>query len=192
MAIKKYSKVKFTLRKELIFILAAVVVMVVATILLNLPNKEEKFLKDWNAAGSTLTENLVYEEVSFDELEDVIKNENAFVLFASPEDTASVAIFDQVYSLALNVYEIEKVYLVDSAFVVGKDREEDSDFDAELKAIEAKFADSEGNTITLDQTPNLWYFEGGKLVAEADQELVESEANDWNAALNQILILSAK
>ena len=44
MAIKKYSKVKFTLRKELIFILAAVVVLVVATILLNLPNEEDKFL----------------------------------------------------------------------------------------------------------------------------------------------------
>ena len=73
MAIKKYSKVKFTLRKELIIIAAAIVVMIVATILFNLPNKEEKFLEKWNTAGSTITENMLYEEVELDELKDVIK-----------------------------------------------------------------------------------------------------------------------
>ena len=182
MAIKKYSKVKFTLRKELIIILVAIAVMITATILLSLPNKEEKFLEKWNAAGSSLTDNMLYEEVDFEELEELVKaNENVFVLFASTADTNSVTVFDTVYSLALNAYEIDKVYLVDSEFVVGKDREEDAEFDAELKAIEAKFAG-----ITLDQTPNLWVFRNGALVAEADQDLITDKSNDWTPAIIQI------
>lgn len=188
MAIKKYSKVKFTLRKELIIILVAVVVMIVATILFNLPNKEEKFLEKWNAAGSTITENMLYEEVDFEELEELVKaNENVFVLFASTADANSVAVFDKVYSMALNTYEIDKVYLVDSEFVVGKDREKDAEFDAELKAIEAKFAG-----ITLDQTPNLWVFRSGKLVAEANQDLIADKSNDWTAAIVQIFSYSTE
>ena len=188
MAIKKYSKVKFTLRKELIIIIAAVVVMIVATILFNLPNKEERFLKSWNEAGSTLTENLLYEEVSFEELEEVIAEDAyVFVLFASSADANSVTVFDTLYSLALNTYELDTVYLVDSEFVLGNDREEDSEFDAELKAIETKFADAEGNTITLDQTPNFWVFRNGKLVAEANQDVIADQANDWSGALIQIL-----
>lgn len=191
MAIKKYSKVKFTLRKELILILVAVVLMIVATVLFNLPNKEEKFLKEWTEAGSTLQENLLYEEVSFEELEEIIKEDkNVFVLFASAKDASSVTVFDSVYNFGLNTYELEKVYLVDSEFVLEKDREEDSEFDAELKEIESKFVDAEGNTITLDQNPNLWAFRNGKLVAEADQDLIADKANDWSAAIIQIFNLS--
>ena len=70
MAIKKYSKVKFTLRKELIFILAAIVVLVVATILLNLPNEKEKFIDKWTEAGASTASETAYElfeEVSLDE-----------------------------------------------------------------------------------------------------------------------------
>ena len=82
MAIKKYSKVKFTLRKELIIILAAIVVLVVATILFNLPNEEEKFLTKWNENGAQITENHLYEEVSFDELKGILngKGENERVI----------------------------------------------------------------------------------------------------------------
>ena len=167
MAIKKYSKVKFTLRKELIIIAAAIVVMIVATILFNLPNKEEKFLEKWNTAGSTITENMLYEEVELDELKDVIKaNEYVFVLFATTEDAASVAVFDKVYSLALNTYEMETVYLVDE-----------------------KLEESEATAlgVTFDQTTNLCAFKDGKLVAEADQDLVTDKASDWTAAIVQIL-----
>lgn len=155
MAIKKYSKVKFTLRKELIIIAAAIVVMVVATILFNLPNKEEKFLEKWNAAGSTITENMLYEEVDYEDLEEVVgANEYVFVLFASTEDANSVAVFDKVYSLALNTYEIETVYLVDDA---------------------------------PEQETNLCVYKSGAVIAEANQDLVEDKANDWTAAIVQIL-----
>ena len=198
MAIKKYSKVKFTLRKELLFILGAVVLMVVATILFNLPNKEEKFLKKWNEAGSQLTENLLYEEITFEELEEKINaNEYVFVLFVNPSDQTSVTLFDTVYQLAVGQYEIDKVYLVDAEVsMVDKNREEDAEFDAELKAIESKFkketeTDEDGNpvTITLDQYPNFWVFKNGYLVKEVNQDLVEAEGS-WESELRQVLNFS--
>lgn len=198
MAIKKYSKVKFTLRKELLFILGAVVLMVVATLLFNLPNKEEKFLDKWNTAGSQITENLLYEEITFEELEGKINSdEYVFVLFVNPNDATSVTLFDTVYQLAVSQYEIDKVYLVDAEFVmVDKDREEDAEFDSELSEIEAKFkkqneTDEDGNpvTITLDQYPNFWVFQNGYLVKEVNQDIVTAEGS-WESELRQVLNFS--
>jgi hypothetical protein len=184
MALKKYSKVKFTLRKELVLILSAIVLLVVATILLNLPNKEERFLKDWNAAGSTLTENLLYEEVSFDELKDIIKEENkVFVLFATSQDATSVTVFDKVYTLGLNTFELDKVYLVDSTVVLDENGEEDAEYVAELKTTFGE--------LTLDQTPNLWYFEAGKLAEEANQDIITEKGSDWTSEIIQIFTNSA-
>ena len=180
MAIKKYSKVKFTLRKELIIILSAIVVLVVATILLNLPNKEEKFVTKWSEAGSSIAENRLYEETSFDDLDSILAaNEITFVLFATPSNADSVTQFDAIMNKA-STYDLEKVYLIDSEFALGN-REEDADLDAQLKEIEAEFG------ISLDSVPNFWVFEGTKLVGAADDFKV-SDAIDWNLALAQLLV----
>ena len=159
MAIKKYSKVKFTLRKELIFILAAIVLLVVATILLNLPTEEEKFLEKWNAGGSTLTENKLYEEVTFDELSTILDSkesgEYTYVLYATPSDSNSVSLFDQIYSIVYNSREyshITKIYVVDSG----------ADMDKEQ--VKATF---EG--ISLDTAYNLWLFEGKTIVSSINK-----------------------
>ena len=182
MAIKKYSKVKFTLRKELIIILAAIVVLVVATILFNLPNKEEKFLSKWSATG--ISENHIYEEVSFDELQSKLnaagEKELTYVFFATPEDTNSVTYFSTILSY-VEIYDVSKVYIVDSAFVLDGNREEDSDFDKKLSDIEANFKDAEGNTIKLDAACNLWVFEGSTLLDSVDN--YEKSTDQWNHAL---------
>ena len=189
MAIKKYSKVKFTLRKELIIILAAIVVLVVATILFNLPNEEEKFLTKWNENGAQITENHLYEEVSFDELKGILngkgENEKTFVFFATPTDTNSVTYFQKIITYA-ETYDVNKVYIVDSAFVIGGNREEDSDFDKKLSDIEEGFktaADEEGNyeTIKLDAACNLWVFNGNQLLDSVDN--YEKSTNQWEHAL---------
>lgn len=189
MAIKKYSKVKFTLRKELVMILAAIVVLVVATILLNLPTKEEKFVNKWAEAGAQITENELYVEVSFDELQDELSGKQAgeytFVLFTTPSDADGVTYFNTVISLA-ELYGVEKVYLVDSEFVVGKDREEDSDFDAELKDIEDNFKTEEGTEMKLDAVSNFWVFNGDTLVDCTDNYAVNDTPN-WGLALVQML-----
>ena len=184
MAIKKYSKVKFTLRKELIIILAAIVVLVVATILFNLPNEEEKFLAKWNENGAQITENHLYEEVSFDELKGILngkgENEKTFVFFATPTDTNSVTYFQKIITYA-ETYDVDKVYIVDSAFVIGGNREEDSDFDKKLSDIEANFKDAKGNTIKLDAACNLWVFNGNQLLDSVDD--YEKSTNQWEHAL---------
>ena len=177
MAIKKYSKVKFTLRKELIIILSAIVVLVVATILLNLPNEEEKFVTKWSEAGSSIVENRLYEEISFDGLDDILAGKGAndvtFVLFATPSDTSSVTQFDAVMNQAA-AYDIDKVYLVDEEFDFGEDSEA------------VTFTDAEGNVVELESVPSLWVFKGGVLVGSTDEYEV-SGAIDWNFALAQLL-----
>ena len=189
MAIKKYSKVKFTLRKELVMILAAIVVLIVATILLNLPTKEEKFVNKWVEAGAQITENELYVEVSFDELEDELSGKQAgeytFVLFTTPSDADGVTYFNTVISLA-ELYGVEKVYLVDSEFVVGKDREEDSEFDAELKDIEDNFKTEEGTELKLDAVSNFWVFNGDTLIDCVDNYTANDTPN-WGLALVQML-----
>ena len=155
--------------------------MIVATVLLNLPNKQERFLKDWNAGGSSLGENLLYEEISFDELADIIAEENnVYVLYATAADTTSVAVFDKVYSLALNDYEVEKVYLIDSEALVGADRETDTELDTELKGYETTFG------FTLDETTDLFYFKDGKLAAEANRDKITDKGSDWTSEIIRI------
>ena len=192
MAIKKYSKVKFTLRKELIIILAAIVVLVVATILLNLPNEEEKFLEKWNNAGAQISENRLYEEVTIDELNQILASKKAdettFVFFATPENADSVTYFSQVVNHA-NTHDVSKVYLVDSAFAIGT-REEGNDLDKQLSEIEAKFKVDEDATFKLDSVPNIWVFKGDVLVETVDD--YEEADNKWNAALAQLFTYAYK
>lgn len=183
MAIKKYSKVKFTLRKELVFILAAVVVLLVATMLFNRPTKEDKFLEKWS-----LTENNPYEEISFDELSDILdgkeSNEVTFVFFGTPGNAESAQYLQTISSL-VEMYKVEKVYLIDSEFVEGKDRENDEEFDKELLDIEKNFKNAEGETIQLDDVSNFWVFSGDVLVKSAN-DYEENESINWAKALTQM------
>ena len=189
MAIKKYSKVKFTLRKELIIILAVAVVMIVATVLLNLPNKEEKFVSKWQAAGSTIVENTLFEETTFDDLDEIIKSDSkVYVYFASPSDSVSATNLNLIVQYAA-VYDVEKVYIVDSAFAVAADREEDSDLNSKLTALENKYFSSlstEEDAYELNaEVPNLWVFENGSLTLEIDHDLIDAKGS-WDAALIQL------
>ena len=185
MPIKKYSKVKFTLRKELIIILSAIVVMVVATILFNLPTKEEEWLEKWNNAGSTIVENKIYEDITFDELEDVIKTDKVvYVLFVTADSTGASTL--DLVSQCADYTNVSKVYLIDSAFVADYDREETED-DKYLTSIEEKFVTADGETISLDSNPNFWVFQNGKLVQEINQDYITA-AGSWNAPLMQIFL----
>ena len=180
MPIKKYSKVKFTLRKELIIILSAIVVMVVATILFNLPTSEEKWLDKWQTAGSSIVENKIYEDVeSFDELEDVIKSQEVvYVLFATT-DADGAAKLDLVSQCA-EYFSVEKVYILDSAFLADYDRKEAED-EAYLKGLEEKFS------ISLETSTDFFVFQNGKLLQELDQDYV-TVSGGWNAPLMQIFL----
>ena len=190
MAIKKYSKVKFTLRKELIIILASILVLIVATILFNLPTKGEEFLTKWSETG--ISENHVYEEVTFDELENILKDKKSgeltFVFFATPSDTDSVTYFSQIITYA-DEADVDKVYIVDSAFVTEGSRE-DEEFDNKLKEIEGKFRGAtvegeETKTIKLDSPCNLWLFDGNTLIESVD-DYEKNENDKWGSALVQI------
>lgn len=189
MAIKKYSKVKFTLRKELVFILVAIVGLLVATILLNRPTKEEKVNEYW-----TLTEGHPFEVIELEDLASELSNkkegEYTFVYFGTPEDAETASYLQTVMSIA-ELVDVTHIYLVDSEFVVGKDRENDKEFDDELLALEGLFEykekdeDGETQTIKLDSVNNFWLFDGNKVLKSAT-DYKASGATDWARALIQM------
>lgn len=187
MPIKKYSKVKFTLRKELLFILAAIVIMVVATILLQLPSKEEKFNKKWN-----LQDNMLYKEVSINDLDNVLEDKKAtdtvFVLFVLPKDSATSTHLTLIETIA-EEFDVKRVYLVDATFATKGDREIDDKFNEKLEKIENQFTNSDDVTITLDNVPNFWAFQDSKLVKEINQDKIEAEGDWYSAAIE---VFSAK
>ena len=173
MAIKKYSKVKFTLRKELIIILASIVVLLVATLLLNLPTEEEKFITKWQEAGAQITENHLYEEISYDGLKNLLDGKQAtettYVFFATPSSDAATY-FTTIISLA-DACDVSKVYIVDSAFIA--DLSED-----QLETKANYFKDEAGEAISLESNLNFWTFKGNVVVESVDKyELADDK---WN------------
>lgn len=185
MPIKKYSKVKFTLRKELIIILSAIVVMVVATILFNLPTKEEEWLEKWQTAGSTIVENKIFEDIDYEDLGTVINsNEVVYVLFASVDSTGASTL--DLVNLCAEYTNVSKVYLVDSSFVAEYDLEDPNQKEAK-EAKEALYKTADGETVSLDYTTNFWVFQNGKLVTEINQDHIKA-AGSWNGPLMQIFL----
>ena len=186
MPIKKYSKVKFTLRKELIIMAAVIVIMLVASILLGLPTKAEKFQSEWTTAGASYANGELYSSTTFEGLEKKLAKDSGYiyVYFATSSDTDSVKYFDEVYKLASGL-EVEKVYIIDAKFALEHNREENEDFDKKLTKIEEKFKNASGDTIDLSHTPNLWVFKDGAFLEEIDHDLIETEG-DWNAAALKI------
>ena len=181
MAIKKYSKVKFTLRKELIIILASIVVLLVATILFNLPNEEEKFLTKWQESGAQISENHLYTEVStLDELKGILESksetETTLVFFATPS-SESVGYFQQIITLA-DKCNVEKVYILDSSFVDGKTEEE-------LETLAADFKD-----MNLESNLNFWAFKGTTVIESVDK--YEDTTDKWNVAFAKIFVEAYK
>jgi len=176
----KYRQVKFTLKKELIIIVSVLAAMILATILLELPTKEDKFVDKWSEAGASISENTLFVETSFDKLDGIIsKNEKVFVLFATTDENG-VSLFGEVMENA-STNNVEKVYIIDSAFAQG-DRDEDADLDAKLDVLEAKYG------INLDTNPNLWYFNNGTLAAELNQTIVDTASGDYCQACYQVMI----
>ena len=173
MAIKKYSKVKFTLRKELIIILASIAVLLVATLLLNLPNEDEKFITKWQEAGAQITENHLYTEKSYDELKSYLEGkaatETTYVFFATPSADAATY-FTTIISLA-DACDVKEVILVDSAFIADLSEED-------LEAKAAYFKDENNDNISLESNLNFWTFKGNVVIESVDK--YEATGDAWN------------
>lgn len=164
---KKYSKVKFKLRKELVIILLIAVVMAVTTVVLNLPSEKDKIYSDY--AGNLSTTDHVFEKITKSKLVDLVESgEEIYVYFGSPTCSNCTTYIDTFNTQAV-YWEVETVYYLDASFVDEEDREEDEDFNSELLTWESKLKD-----VSFDFTPSIWVYQDGELVFNS-QDYIEDD-----------------
>ena len=177
----KYRKIGFRLQKELIIIVAVLLVLLVAAILLNLPTKSEKFVSEWSEAGASIQDDSLFEAVSQKELKKLVeKNDKVFVLFVTSSDSDSVSLVNEVASMASN-FNIDKVYILDSADYLGN-REEDTNLDSKLKELENDLGIKEST-----QAPSLWMFEQHQFARQLNEDLHESTSG-YTEPVKQVLV----
>ena len=128
----KRNRTKFKWTKELIFLICAIVVLIVAAILINIPTKASVQLDKYNnaitayntensAQYSTLPSNHVFKEVSIKSLKKKKKsNDYTFVFYCSLTDSTSLEYLSKINSTATNL-EIKTVYLWFADYVENSD-----------------------------------------------------------------------
>ena len=128
----KRNRTKFKWTKELIFLMAGIVVLIVAAILINIPTKASVQLDKYNNAitayntknstqYSTIPENHVYKEVSIKSLQKKKKSDNyTFVFYCSLTNETTLEYLSKINSVATE-YEIKTVYLWFADYVENSD-----------------------------------------------------------------------
>ena len=110
------EKFKFKWTKELIFLIVGLLAVIITTICLALPTKEDKFLAKWEAAQ--LPRKAAVSELSESSVLDKINNsgEYVFVFYGTPEDETSVTNIKTVETTA-KAFDIKNVYCIDATEV---------------------------------------------------------------------------
>lgn len=168
---KKKQSVKFKLRLELIAIFLVIVGMISASVILRLPSAQEKIAAAYNATESGLSNEHLYDEVSFDGLIDEINTgELLFVVFASPDCTESVSPIATINSRG-EYWDLERIVYVDATnYLIDEDAddyEEDEVLTKEISELEKSlnvFNTNELADIALEHTPSIWVFNEKELV----------------------------
>ncbi len=109
------EKFKFKWTKELVFLIVGLLAVIITTIVLALPNKEDKFLDRWSAAQ--LPRDGKISEISESALLDKLGNGSyVFVFYGTPDDETSVTNIKTVETAAEN-FEVDNVYWLDATEV---------------------------------------------------------------------------
>ena len=115
----------------------------------------------------------MYEEISYDDLKgllaDKTEDQITYVFFATPSADAATY-FTTIISLA-DKCDVEKVYLVDSAFIADLSEE-----DLEKKA--EYFKNEKDENISLESNLNFWTFKGNVVIESVDK--YEATGDGWN------------
>lgn len=176
MAVRSGRKLKFKFKwtKELIFLIAGLVIMIVATILLALPSDSEKIYKKYTEAGATLDVEHVYKSINYKKLKSKIQSQGTddvfYVFYGSVACTSCVTEI-QTINTAAKAFEVDQVLYFDATFI---DEEEDLDSAEFLAGIDTMEVELEG--VDLLQYPALWVFKGGKLTFTTEELKLTPEA----------------
>ncbi len=170
---KRRNKATFKWTKELIILLSVIIVMIGVTIVLGIPSKADKLYEKYTSAQTSsqtaLTEDNVFEEISFKKLAKRIKNdEYTYVYYGSITVTEFLDNIEAV-NQAAQLYEIDKVYILESTWVQELDLEDEDDGKENQAKLDAREEQLDG--VDMSIYPSLWIFKNGKVVFNSDDIL---------------------
>ena len=197
-------KSKFVWTKELIFLLVAIVVMVAAAVVVNLPTSAEKQLEKYNTAitnynsqnstsYSTLPTDNVFREISHDALaNEKNKDDYTYVFYGVTNNAVFLENLSAINSAATN-YEIKTVYIYLATWYDEATDKDTISFREELTKKEAAFKDKNEDQDEFDMSvyPTLLVFKAGKLVFNTQTYQNASTASDysWSMYINKAMTL---
>lgn len=207
MASKNKKKSQFKWTKEFIILISSILVLVVLAVVLNLPSSAERRTNKINEAisayntenetsYSTLTVENVYKDITHDNLASKkAQDAYTYVLYGSYTDATFL---DELYkiNLAAKNYDIELIYICDSAWYVDEEDKDTLDFRNTVKekmnALNNK-KDETKNQDDFDVTLGtaLLVFKADNLVFNS-QTYSKSESSaeyNWDQFVNKALTL---
>ncbi len=201
----KKNKTKFVLRKELIILVFILLAMIVTTICLSIPSKDEKRLEEFNQAISSyntanstqynlLDDQMVFQKANLKGIEKAIDNSKGtesepkytYVLYGSLSNATILENLSAINTEAKN-REVKKVYFYASDKVDGQEDLNDADFLAEIEQDETVFNKDVLNgvdKVDLLKPTALYVYKNGELVFNS-MKAAEDETYSWSLIINQ-------
>ena len=201
----KKNKTKFVLRKELIILVLILVAMIVTTICLSIPSKEEKRIEEFNQAITTyntanstsyslLGDDMVFYKTNLKGIEKAIDASNGteaepkytYILYGSLSNSTILENLSAINEEAKQ-HEVKKVYFYSSSKVDEQEDLNDADFLAEIEQDETVFNKDVLNgvdKVDLLKPTALYVYKNGELVFNS-MKATEDDTYSWSLIINQ-------
>ena len=163
----KRIKFKFVWTKELIFLISGLVVLILATVIMALPNDQKNIYDDYTLAGASLNSDHVFETIKYKKLaKEIAKQDEDDIMYVYYGSLACTNCVSNIGTIdnAAQAFDIETVYYLDAVFVDEAEDLDDAEFLADIDAMEVKLGG-----VDLLSYPALWVFKGGELVYTTDE-----------------------
>ncbi len=200
-------KNKFVWTKELIFLIAGLLILIAVAIVINLPTSAEKSLSkyntaisDYNSANSTqyqtLAKDNVFREIDYNGLlNEKTKNEYVYVFYGTLSNGTYLEQLSNINTKAKDC-EVKTVYLMFADWYENATDKESLTFITELEDREEKLSSgrTEHDKVSLADYPALLVFKDNKLVYNTQTYQNASSGDDynWNMYINKAFTLNVK
>ena len=198
----KRNETKFKFTKELGFLIGGIVAIIVATILLSIPNKTDRQIEKYNEAitafntanstqyATITTEDVVYVDAEYEEMAEILKGEGTvYVLYGTLNLDTICSNFVSINDEAER-REIETIYFLSSEYVdtFVDDEEDDTDEDIFEATVEGYEKDI-FNANVLEGVDEVDLMASGALLVYKDGQLVFNSNSytdyNWTQIINQ-------
>ncbi|MBQ9449320.1 MAG: hypothetical protein IJU60_05545 [Acholeplasmatales bacterium] len=200
-------KNKFVWTKELIFLIAGLLILIAIAVVINLPTSAEKSLSRYNTAittyntdnstsYTTLPKDHVFKEIDYNGLlNEKTKNEYVYVFYGSLTSGTYLEQLSNINTKAKDC-EVKTVYLMFADWYENATDKESLSFITELEDREEKLSSgrTEHDKVSLAAHPALLVFKDNKLVynTQTYQNATSGDDYNWNMYINKALTLSVE